>query len=61
MARHSPVTGRYVTIEVDGLEYKVFYLHNGRGQPLSASTPPAATTTSGAACWKMTRSPRTTT
>ena len=34
MARHSPVTGRYVTIEVDGMEYKVFYLHNGKGQPL---------------------------
>ena len=32
MARHSPVTGRYVTIEVDGMEYKVFYLHNGKGQ-----------------------------
>ena len=34
MARHSPVTGRYVTIDVDGFEYKVFYLQNGRGQPL---------------------------
>ena len=34
MVRHSPVTGRYVTIDVDGLEYKVFYLHNGRGTPL---------------------------
>ena len=34
MFRHSPVTGRYVTIEVDGHEYKVFYLHNGSGQPL---------------------------
>ena len=34
MVRHSPVTGRYVTIEVDGMEYKVFYLHNGKGQPL---------------------------
>src|SRR5512147_2466421 len=34
MAKHSPVTGRYVTIEVDGLEYKVFYLHNGQGRPL---------------------------
>ena len=34
MVRHSPVTGRYVTIEVDGKEYKVFYLHNGSGQPL---------------------------
>ena len=32
MVRHSPVTGRYVTIEVDGLEYKVFYLHNGKGR-----------------------------
>ena len=34
MAKHSPVTGRYVTIEVDGQEYKVFYLHNGQGQPI---------------------------
>ena len=34
MARHSPVTGRYVTIDVDGMEYKVFYLQNGKGQPL---------------------------
>ena len=30
----SPVTGRYVTIEVDGEEFKVFYLENGTGQPL---------------------------
>ncbi len=34
MAEISPVTGRYVTLEVDGLEYKVFYLENGTGQPL---------------------------
>ena len=34
MARHSPVTGRYVTIDVDGMEYKVFYLQNGTGQPV---------------------------
>nr|WP_213396023.1 alpha/beta hydrolase [Yoonia sp.] len=35
MAKHSPVIGRYVTIEVDGCEYKVFYLRNGHGgQPL---------------------------
>ena len=34
MVRHSPVTGRYVTIDVDDKEYKVFYLHNGSGQPL---------------------------
>ena len=30
----SPVTGHYVTVDVDGLEYKVFYLENGTGQPL---------------------------
>ena len=34
----SPVTGRYVTVDVDGLQYKVFYLENGPagggGQPL---------------------------
>ena len=34
MAKHSPVIGRYVTIEVDGCEYKVFYLQNGQGVPL---------------------------
>jgi len=34
MATHSPVVGRYVTIDVDGYEYKVFYLRNGQGQPL---------------------------
>ena len=34
MSRISPVTGHYVTLEVDGLEYKVFYLENGSGQPL---------------------------
>ncbi|ACY95624.1 MULTISPECIES: alpha/beta fold hydrolase [Thermomonospora] len=34
MSRISPVTGHYVTVEVDGLEYKVFYLENGTGQPL---------------------------
>ncbi len=34
MAKHSPVIGRYVTIEVDGCEYKVFYLRNGSGVPL---------------------------
>ena len=27
------ITGRYVTIDVDGFEYKVFYLENGSGQP----------------------------
>ena len=34
MVKHHPVTGRYVTIDVDGKEYKVFYLYNGEGQPL---------------------------
>jgi|TARA_R110002126_G_scaffold47786_2_gene133669 pimeloyl-ACP methyl ester carboxylesterase len=34
MVKHSPVTGRYVTIDVDGYEYKVSYLQNGRGTPL---------------------------
>ncbi|MGG1597335.1 alpha/beta fold hydrolase [Paenibacillus naphthalenovorans] len=33
-ATFSPVTGRYVTIEVDGDDYKVFYLENGTGQPI---------------------------
>lgn len=34
MARHSPITGHYVTIDVDGCEYRVFYLQNGNGTPL---------------------------
>lgn len=34
MARISPVTGHYITIDVDGCEYKVFYNENGSGQPL---------------------------
>jgi len=29
MVRHHEVVGRYVTIEVDDSEYKVFYLQNG--------------------------------
>ena len=33
-AKHSPVVGRYVTFDVDGCEYKVFYLQNGQGVPL---------------------------
>lgn len=34
MARHSQAVGRYVTIDVDGIEYEVFYLRSGSGQPL---------------------------
>jgi pimeloyl-ACP methyl ester carboxylesterase len=34
MVRISPVTGHYITIEVDSCEYKVFYNENGTGQPL---------------------------
>ncbi|MCW2726423.1 MAG: carboxylesterase [Frankiales bacterium] len=34
MAQISPVTGRYVTFDVEGATYKVFYLENGTGQPL---------------------------
>ena len=33
MVRHHDVS-RYVTIEVDDCEYKVFYLQNGKGIPL---------------------------
>jgi pimeloyl-ACP methyl ester carboxylesterase len=32
--RISPVTGHYVTFDVQGDEYRVFYLENGSGQPL---------------------------
>ena len=34
MVKHHDVVGRYVTIEVDECEYKVFYLQNGKGIPL---------------------------
>jgi pimeloyl-ACP methyl ester carboxylesterase len=34
MPRISPVTGHYVTVDVEDVEYKVFYLENGTGQPL---------------------------
>lgn len=34
MAKISPITGHYITVDVDGCAYKVFYLENGTGQPL---------------------------
>jgi pimeloyl-ACP methyl ester carboxylesterase len=34
MREISPVTGHYVTVDVDDVRYKVFYLENGAGQPL---------------------------
>jgi len=34
MSKISPVTGHYVYVDVDGLQYRVFYLENGTGQPL---------------------------
>src|SRR6476469_8129441 len=34
MSKISPVTGHYVDVDVDGLQYRVFYLENGTGQPL---------------------------
>ena len=61
MVKHSPVTGRYVTIEVDGNEYKVSYLHNGTGQPLICQHTAGAHNHHGAAFWRMKRSPGTTT
>ncbi len=30
----SPVTGRYITIEVDEIRYRVFYLERGTGRPI---------------------------
>ncbi|MER6470782.1 alpha/beta fold hydrolase, partial [Streptomyces collinus] len=32
--RISPVTGHYVTVDVEDAQYKVFYLENGQGTPL---------------------------
>lgn len=34
VSRISPVTGHYVNLDVEDLQYKVFYLENGQGQPL---------------------------
>ena len=34
MARIETVTGRYVYVEVDGVEYRVYYEENGEGIPL---------------------------
>ncbi len=34
MVQLSPVTGHYVTIEVQGGQYKVFFLESGAGRPL---------------------------
>ena len=62
MARHSPVTGRYVTIDVDGLRVQGFLPpQRQRTTPWSASTLPAVTTTSGAGCSRTRSSRRTTT
>ncbi|MGP4020872.1 alpha/beta fold hydrolase [Saccharopolyspora sp. 5N708] len=34
MAQISPVTGHYVTLDVQGGQYEVFFLENGSGRPL---------------------------
>jgi pimeloyl-ACP methyl ester carboxylesterase len=34
VAQLSPVTGHYVTFDIDGDDYKVFFLENGQGRPL---------------------------
>ena len=39
MAKISLVTGRYVTFEVDGLEYRVLWCENGHGPPLVCRHP----------------------
>ena len=55
-ARVSPVTGHYVTFDVDdpdlGGEYKVFYLENGQGRP---TTPRCAARHSKTASCAMSR------
>jgi pimeloyl-ACP methyl ester carboxylesterase len=33
-ARFSPVVGRYVTVDVEGVSYKVFFAQSGEGPPL---------------------------
>ena len=38
MVKHHDVIGKYVTIDVDDCEYKVFYLQNGKGTPFNMST-----------------------
>ena len=34
MARHSDITGRYVYVDVEGHEYRVYYEEAGQGIPL---------------------------
>lgn len=34
MARHDPITGRYVYLTVEGIEYRVYYEEAGQGIPL---------------------------
>jgi pimeloyl-ACP methyl ester carboxylesterase len=34
MAKHDPITGRYVYLTVDGIEYRVYYEEAGQGIPL---------------------------
>ncbi len=37
MVKHHSVIGKYVTIEVDDWEYKVFYLHKWKRNTLNLS------------------------
>ena len=34
MARIEPVTGKYVYVEVEGVEYRIYFEENGEGIPL---------------------------
>ena len=34
MARYSDITGRYVYLDIDGLEYRVYFEEAGQGIPL---------------------------
>src|SRR6056297_2399169 len=34
MAKHDPITGRYIYLTVEGIEYRVYYEEAGEGIPL---------------------------
>ena len=60
MVRHHDVVGRYVTIEVDDCEYKVFYLQNGKGIPLICQHTAGCHNHNGEVCLKIMKLLKTT-
>lgn len=33
MTKHDPITGRYIYLTIDGIEYRVYYEEAGQGIP----------------------------